>query len=216
MIRLADIEKVYRTEKIETVALANVNMDVAPGEFVAIMGPSGSGKSTFMNVLGCLDRPLSGSYSLDGGGKRAAALNPIFGRRLHLSSRRIERRGAAHSELQPHRLAVVRGQRLHQLIFHHLRAEMLAFRIQHQLDHIALTALQSAVSRQLANDALQIQLRNDRTPIAIAYRRCRRSRARRGLRTGCRARPGSACRRRPSRWRPEARRAGGTGRLPAR
>jgi len=66
MIRLADIEKVYRTEKIETVALANVNMDVAPGEFVSIMGPSGCGKSTLLHVMGLLDAPTRGTVALDG------------------------------------------------------------------------------------------------------------------------------------------------------
>ncbi len=66
MIRLADIEKVYRTEKIETVALANVNLEVAPGEFVSIMGPSGCGKSTLLHVMGLLDAPTRGTVALDG------------------------------------------------------------------------------------------------------------------------------------------------------
>jgi putative ABC transport system ATP-binding protein len=66
MLRLADIEKVYRTEKIETVALANVNLDVASGEFVSIMGPSGCGKSTLLHVMGLLDAPTRGTVALDG------------------------------------------------------------------------------------------------------------------------------------------------------
>ena len=66
MIRLSDIEKVYRTDKIETVALANVNLDVAPGEFVSIMGPSGCGKSTLLHVMGLLDAPTRGTVALDG------------------------------------------------------------------------------------------------------------------------------------------------------
>ncbi|HEX7193097.1 MAG TPA: ABC transporter ATP-binding protein [Thermoanaerobaculia bacterium] len=67
MIRLENIDKVYRTERIETLALHNINLDVAQGEFVSIMGPSGCGKSTLLNLIGLLDRPTAGSLSLDGG-----------------------------------------------------------------------------------------------------------------------------------------------------
>ena len=66
MIRLEGIEKVYRTERIETVALANINLDVREGEFVSVMGPSGCGKSTLLNLIGLLDTPTSGKVHLDG------------------------------------------------------------------------------------------------------------------------------------------------------
>jgi putative ABC transport system ATP-binding protein len=66
MIRLNGVNKVYRTERVETLALENINLDVAPGEFVSIMGPSGCGKSTLMNLIGLLDTPSSGELSLDG------------------------------------------------------------------------------------------------------------------------------------------------------
>ena len=66
MIRLENVDKVYRTDRIETVALHNINLDVAPGEFVSIMGPSGCGKSTLLNLIGLLDKPTSGTLSLDG------------------------------------------------------------------------------------------------------------------------------------------------------
>ena len=66
MIRLTDIEKVYRTEKIETVALSDVNLDVDEGSFISVMGPSGSGKSTLLNVIGLLDAPTKGTVQLNG------------------------------------------------------------------------------------------------------------------------------------------------------
>lgn len=65
-IQLADITKVYQMGEMEVAALAGVSINIKQGEFTAIMGPSGSGKSTLMNILGCLDRPTSGSYVLDG------------------------------------------------------------------------------------------------------------------------------------------------------
>ncbi len=64
-ICLQGVDKVYRTEKVETIALNNINLDIAAGEFLAVMGPSGSGKSTLLNVLGLLDAPTSGSVALD-------------------------------------------------------------------------------------------------------------------------------------------------------
>jgi putative ABC transport system ATP-binding protein len=66
MIQLENIEKVYRTERIETVALSNINLSVRSGEFISIMGPSGSGKSTLLNVMGLLDAPTGGKVSING------------------------------------------------------------------------------------------------------------------------------------------------------
>ena len=66
MIDLRGIEKVYRTEQVETLALSNINFAVDEGEFISVMGPSGSGKSTLLNVIGLLDEPTAGDLSLNG------------------------------------------------------------------------------------------------------------------------------------------------------
>ncbi len=66
LIRVKELCKTYRMGDVEVPALRGVNLVIRQGEFVAVMGSSGSGKSTFMNILGCLDRPTSGKYFLDG------------------------------------------------------------------------------------------------------------------------------------------------------
>jgi putative ABC transport system ATP-binding protein len=66
MIQLQQVEKVYRTQTVETLALHNINLNVEQGEFLSIMGPSGCGKSTLLNIMGLLDAPSGGYVAIDG------------------------------------------------------------------------------------------------------------------------------------------------------
>ncbi len=66
IIKLEGINKIYRTDEIETLALENVNIEIEKGEFVSVMGPSGCGKSTLLNIVGLLDEPTSGTVTIDG------------------------------------------------------------------------------------------------------------------------------------------------------
>jgi putative ABC transport system ATP-binding protein len=85
VLRLEDVYKTYRTGSIDVEALRGITLDIAEGEYVAIMGPSGSGKSTLMHILGCLDVPTSGHYELAGEHVAAmdeAALAEVRNRRI--------------------------------------------------------------------------------------------------------------------------------------
>lgn len=73
IIKLTDVNKVYRTKEIETLALENINLEINENEFVSIMGPSGCGKSTLLNIIGLLDEPTSGSVTI--GGINSSTLN---------------------------------------------------------------------------------------------------------------------------------------------
>jgi putative ABC transport system ATP-binding protein len=66
LIELSEVSKVYSLGEVKVEALTDISLNIEQGEYIALMGPSGSGKSTLMNLLGCLDRPTSGSYQLDG------------------------------------------------------------------------------------------------------------------------------------------------------
>lgn len=79
LIELKNICKSYPLEGLNLKILKGINLQIESGEFVAIMGPSGSGKSTLMNILGCLDKPTSGHYQLDG--KNVEKLSPMSWRK---------------------------------------------------------------------------------------------------------------------------------------
>ena len=70
MIKLTGIEKIYQTQKMETLALSNINLEVEKGQFISVMGPSGSGKSTLLNIIGLLDAPTRGRIVLEGAENR--------------------------------------------------------------------------------------------------------------------------------------------------
>jgi len=85
MIELKDVEKVYHTSTIETLALRDINLDVPEGAFLSIMGPSGSGKSTLLNLMGLLDAPTRGDIAI--GGERVQSMGEK--NRAHLRNQRI-------------------------------------------------------------------------------------------------------------------------------
>ena len=78
LIQLEDISKVFLTDEVETHALSTINMEVRKGEFVAIAGPSGCGKSTLLSILGLLDSPSGGKYTLNGRASATARWGSFF------------------------------------------------------------------------------------------------------------------------------------------
>jgi putative ABC transport system ATP-binding protein len=83
VIQLANIEKVYQTKTIETVALSQVNLAIQRGEFVSVMGPSGCGKSTLLSLMGLLDEPSSGTIEIDGRPVNSYSDKELAGLRNH-------------------------------------------------------------------------------------------------------------------------------------
>ena len=87
MIRLEKVSRIFKVGDQQVAALRGIDLDIAAGDYVSIMGPSGSGKSTLLNLIGLLDRPTSGTYFLDGGNvtdlndKQQAAVRHVLGSR---------------------------------------------------------------------------------------------------------------------------------------
>ena len=159
VVEAKDITKVYQMGEIEVHALRGLSVNIAPGEIVSIMGPSGSGKSTLMNILGCLDRPTSGEYSLNG--EAVAELNDdqlaeIRNRGVGFvfqSFNLLPRATALANVELPMRYAVLNGRNRKQVATEALEAVGLGDRIHHRPNELSGGEMQRvAIARALVNN----------------------------------------------------------------
>lgn len=159
LIELRDVCKVYDLGEVKVEALRNATLDIAQGEYMALIGPSGSGKSTLMNMLGCLDRPTSGSYLLDGqevatmsGDERALIRNQKIGF-VFQSFNLLARTSALENVEQP--LLYARGyssRERHRRAIELLEKVGLADRLDHHPSQLSGGQQQRvAIARSLAN-----------------------------------------------------------------
>ena len=159
MIKTVGVSKVYNTGPVKVNALADIDLDIEPGGYVAIMGPSGSGKSTLMHILGCLDAPTAGAYFLNGqevsgfdndqlARVRSHEVGFVF-QRFNL----LPRLSAAENVELPLLYGKVSGDRREQIVADMLAKVGLADRGHHKPNELSGGEVQRvAVARALAND----------------------------------------------------------------
>ncbi len=154
-----DITKVYQMGEVEVHALRGLSIKIAPGEVLSIMGPSGSGKSTLMNILGCLDRPTSGEYSLNGESVAALTDDQLADIRnrgvgfVFQSFNLLPRQTALANVELPMRYAELNGRNRKDVATEALEAVGLGDRIRHRPNELSGGEMQRvAIARALVNN----------------------------------------------------------------
>jgi len=154
-----DITKVYQMGEVEVHALRGLSVKIAPGEVLSIMGPSGSGKSTLMNILGCLDRPTSGEYSMNGESVATLTDDQLADIRnrgvgfVFQSFNLLPRQTALANVELPMRYAELNGRNRKQVATEALEAVGLGDRIRHRPNELSGGEMQRvAIARALVNN----------------------------------------------------------------